>query len=351
MEDAREQQIRDELVRRVVGLDSARQSFPLEAREEDLIDALAEITDLSREEIVAVARQVRAQYQAPPAPRRRTWRRALLPLLGGVLVAALALLGRWFLPAPAPVPAPPAPSRGAPPPASPPPPAAAVAPQAQEAEASVPLDPAAAAIREAFLRCCPRPAWWQHESIRGVAINSYDDLLAYWQNKSRSKRQFFKAAYQAILDHPQDTDLVVTAIKLMPYGDSSYPHLRQLLEFAVAHYFHYRQPLANYGGMAGDTIAGIVEDLARIYLGQGEPERAVALIERLLKERGKEINDHMLELLALVHAQALSRAGRQAEAIAVLQHAIDAYHGDWEKQLRESLARYAPQKAEPARLR
>ena len=133
---------------------------------------------------------------------------------------------------------------------------------------------------------------------------------------------------------------MVTAIKLMPYGDSSYPYMMPLLEFAVQRYFDFATLLANYDGGSGDSIAGIVEKLARLYTGSNQPQRAIALIERLLSAREPDINDHTLEFLALQHARALVRAGRQAEAIAVLRTAIANYHGDWEPKLQKQLAKY-----------
>jgi hypothetical protein len=108
-------------------------------------------------------------------------------------------------------------------------------------------------------------------------------------------------------DHPHEPAIVVTSIKLMPYGDSSYPHLIPLLEFAIERYFDYNEPLGNYSGKAADSIAGIVEKLASLYTRYQQPERALALIERLLASRAKAINDHL---------------------------------GSWEKRLRQQLATY-----------
>ncbi len=67
-----------------------------------------------------------------------------------------------------------------------------------------------------FQAASPQPDWWDDVSTEGVTINTYDDLLTYWQNKERTNNQFFKAAYQAILDHPLNDDIVVNAINLMP---------------------------------------------------------------------------------------------------------------------------------------
>jgi len=193
--------------------------------------------------------------------------------------------------------------------------------------------------RKAFQKAAPRPEWWDRVSTY-VEIKTYDDLLAYWQNNERSKNQFFKAAYQAILDYPLDEHLVVNAINLLPNGDSAYPYTMTMLEFAVERHFDYDRPLNNYLGKQGDTIAGIVRELSRTYNGIGDYGSTIELVERLLDEREYEINDQMLELLTLDYAEALYEYGQPQQAVAALETAIQKYGGDWEKRLQEKLARY-----------
>jgi tetratricopeptide (TPR) repeat protein len=196
----------------------------------------------------------------------------------------------------------------------------------------------AGGFRAAFVEAAPRPVWW--DRVDAKTVRTYDELLAYWQDKARTPNEFFKSAYQAVLDYPEDTDLVMLAINLMPYGDTAYPHTVTMLEFALEYYFDYDRPLANYGGRSGDTVAGMVKMLARVYNRAGDYGHAVEVCERLLDLRGGEVNDQMLELITLEYAEALHNYGRGAEAIASLETAIDAYHGDWEKKLRERLDEY-----------
>ena len=145
-----------------------------------------------------------------------------------------------------------------------------------------------------------------------MKIHTHDNLITYWQNKDRTNSQLFKAAYQAIVDNPLDPTIVVTTISLMPHGDSACPHLNELLELSLEHHFSYRRPITNYPGGSGDTIARIVRKLARSYIGQGEYERSIAFIERLLIKRKSEVNDQMLELLSIVHVEALHLSGQTA---------------------------------------
>jgi len=195
-------------------------------------------------------------------------------------------------------------------------------------------------VRGKFKAACPQPEWWDDVSIEGVTINSFDDMLTYWQNNERINNQFFKAAYQAILDHPLNDNIVVNAINLMPYADRGYRYTIKMLEFAVDNYFDYERPLANYGGKSGDAIGGIVENLSGIYNGEGNYSKSIDLIKRLLEKRESEINDNMLELISLNLADAYYKSGEKTLAIETLQGAVEKYNGNWEKRLKEQLQKY-----------
>lgn len=194
--------------------------------------------------------------------------------------------------------------------------------------------------RKAFQNAAPRPEWWDQVSTEGVKIRSYDDLLAYWQNGERSKRQFFKAAYQAILRCPLDEDLVVNAVNLLPQGDAAYPYTLTMLEFTMARHFYYQRPVSGYLGKPGDTIGGIAQKLAKTYNNLGDYASTIELVERLLDEREFEINDQLLEMISLEYAEALFDYGRRDDAVAALETAIEKYNGDWENRLGERLSSY-----------
>ncbi len=155
----------------------------------------------------------------------------------------------------------------------------------------------------AFQQACPKPDWWDEVSIERVQIENLDQLSEYWKRKTRSARKFFKAAYQAILDHSLDQDLVVHALKWMPVADYHYPHTTKMLEFAVNRYFYYDRPLADYSGKKGDMIGGIVQELIRRYNDSERYDVTVKLVERLLSKRRGDVNDHMLELISLTPQQ------------------------------------------------
>lgn len=206
-----------------------------------------------------------------------------------------------------------------------------IPPRAEGADTSAEAEKA----RQEFVSRCPMPEWWDRMAVPDVRINTYDDLLDYWQNKERTKSEFFKAAYQAILDYPLDADIVATAVKLMNYT-ASYGHRMELQEYGAEKYFSYNSVY----GKAGDTTAGIVENLAGHYNDTSQYDRTVSLIERLIDNRGHEINDHLLELIHVQYAEALHGQDRTDRAISVLHDAIAKYNGSWEKQLKSEASRY-----------
>jgi tetratricopeptide (TPR) repeat protein len=116
----------------------------------------------------------------------------------------------------------------------------------------------------------------------------------------------------------------------------SYPHRIELQEDAIEKYFSDNSPY----GKPGDTIAGIVENLGQLYNSAGQYDKSVNLIERLLKERETEINDHLLELTHLKYAKALHGQNRTVDAVNVLKKAVKKYNGSWEKRLNEAIGRY-----------
>jgi len=192
-------------------------------------------------------------------------------------------------------------------------------------------------LSRAFQQACPKPDWWDEVSIERVQIDNLEQLSDYWKHKNRSARKFFKAAYQAVLDHSRDPDLVVHALKWMPIADYYYPHNTRMLEFAVHRYFSYDRPLANYSGKKGDMIGGIVQELIRRYNDSERYDVTVKLVERLLSERRGDVNDHMLELISLALAEAFHERGMTEKAVGVLKTAIKEYEGSWEKRLRNRL--------------
>ncbi len=191
-------------------------------------------------------------------------------------------------------------------------------------------------LRQEFTELCPLPSWW--DRVDAPNIKTYGELMRYWQDRTRTPEQFFKAAFRAMREYPDDEALFVEAAYLLSNGDPAYPYLDKVYEFTLSHYFEYRKPTVNYGGKPADSIAGIVRNYANILIGRGEAQKAIELIENLLNKRKDEINPHILQLLALVHARAYQDIGDITHARAILEEA-KTYPGSWTERIDEELAR------------
>jgi hypothetical protein len=201
---------------------------------------------------------------------------------------------------------------------------------------------------DAFLaewtQAIPRPAWWDSVPRSALAINSLGDLLSVWQsgtNDEPSRERFYKLAYQAILDHSGDDDLAAVAIGLMAYVTDSHDRL-PLLKFGVDHFFSYKQRTdicANC--MIGDTTGEMVRDLADAYIASGNPEAAVQIIERLVREREADISAYNLALTFETLSRAHWEMNNVNDAKAAIQEGLRRFPSGWQAdQLRRTLDRY-----------
>ncbi len=184
----------------------------------------------------------------------------------------------------------------------------------------------------ALAECCPRPAWW--EEVEAPRIESRKDFHDVWRSKDLSDRQKAKAMFRALVEKiGVDDEIASLAINYYQYVDRDYPHITALKELGVSRYFTLNRDQTGYSGEVGDTTAGLVNDLARLYLKAGRAEDAAALIIRLILERGQEINPHLKERASLLMVDALSRQGRQEDAVGVVNYALRTYDGSWEEAL------------------
>jgi len=186
--------------------------------------------------------------------------------------------------------------------------------------------------QHALVDCCPRPSWW--EQTIAPQINTSEDFQEVWLSKELTNTQKAKAMFRAIEEHMgRDDEIASKAINYYQYVDKKYPHILALKELGVAQYFNLDRDLEHYSGKVGDTTAGLVNDLARLYLKEGRARESAGLISRLVIERGHEINGHLLETSSLIMIDALKKQGRIGEAVGVVNYAIKAYDGDWEMSL------------------
>jgi tetratricopeptide (TPR) repeat protein len=164
-------------------------------------------------------------------------------------------------------------------------------------------------------------------------VDNVGDLLAAWQgyprdDRERGERQFFKAAYQGVLDHPDDEHVVATAIDLLYWVERDYPHRLPLAQFGYDRYFRHRRRTDNCANcMPGDTTQGLAQNLSQLLLQAGRHDEAVAVCRRLIDERGAEVSPYKLAETWERIAQAHWQKGERDRALEVIREAIDKYGG------------------------
>lgn len=184
----------------------------------------------------------------------------------------------------------------------------------------------------AFVSAAPRPAWWASVQTP-YRVDTVGDLLAAWQGFPRGddgqgERQFFKAAYRGIVDHPDDEHLVATAIDLLHWVVDDYPHRLSLAQFGYDRYFQHRQRIDNCANcMVGDRTQGLTQNLARLLMAAGRYDDAIAALRRLIDERGADVSPYRLAETWNRLAWAHWEKGERDRAREVVREAIAKYGG------------------------
>jgi hypothetical protein len=182
----------------------------------------------------------------------------------------------------------------------------------------------------AFASAAPRPEWWD-EVRTPYRVDTVGDLLSAWQGHPRSaegERQFFKAAYQGIVDHPDDEHVVAPALDLLYWVVRDYPHRLALARFGFERYFGHARRTDNCANcMPGDTTQGLTLNLSRLSVEAGRFDDALAVCRRLLDERERDVSPYKLAEVWEQMAQVHWRAGERERAREVIREAIERYGG------------------------
>jgi tetratricopeptide (TPR) repeat protein len=184
----------------------------------------------------------------------------------------------------------------------------------------------------AFVSAAPRPAWWTSVQTP-YHVDNVGDLLAAWQGFPRGddglgERQFFKAAYRGIVDHPDDEHIVATAIDLLYWVVDDYPHRLPLAQFGYERYFQHRQRTDNCANcMPGDRTQGLTLNLSRLLMTAGRHDEAIAVCRRLIEERGAEVSPYKLAETWDRIAWAYWEKGERERAREIAQEALAKYGG------------------------
>jgi tetratricopeptide (TPR) repeat protein len=184
----------------------------------------------------------------------------------------------------------------------------------------------------AFVSAAPRPSWWDAVQTP-YRVDSLGDLLAAWQGFPRGddgtgERQFFKAAYQGIVDHPDDEQVVATAIDLLYWVVDDYPHRLSLAHWGYERYFQHRQRTDNCANcMPADRTQGLTQNLSRLLMAAGRHDEAIAVCRRLIEQRGADVSPYKLaetwDRIAWAHWE----KGERDRAREVIREALARYGG------------------------
>jgi tetratricopeptide (TPR) repeat protein len=198
----------------------------------------------------------------------------------------------------------------------------------------------------AFVSVAPRPEWWDSVETP-YRVDSLGDLLSAWQgfprgDDGRGERQFFKAAYQGILDHPDDPQVAATGIDLLHWVTRDYPHRLGLARFGYDRYFQHRARTDNCANcMVGDTSQGLVQNLSQLYTASGRFDEAIAVCRRLIDERGDEVSPYKLAETWNQMAWAYWHKGEHSRAMSTVRDAITRYGATVRgEELKRTLARF-----------
>jgi len=179
-----------------------------------------------------------------------------------------------------------------------------------------------------FASTAPRPSWWE-EVRTPYRVDNVGDLLSAWQGHPRSdegERQFFKAAYQGIVDHPDDEHVVATAIDLLHWVVRDYPHRLALARFGYERYFRHNRRTDNCANcMVGDTTQGLALSLSKLYVEAGRPGEALQVCQRLIDERRRDVSPYKLAETWSQMAWAHWRKGDREEALRVVREGLELY--------------------------
>jgi tetratricopeptide (TPR) repeat protein len=182
----------------------------------------------------------------------------------------------------------------------------------------------------AFASAAPRPDWWATVETP-YRVDNLGDLLSAWQGHPRTpdgERQFFKAAYQGIVDHPDDEHVVATALALLYYVVDDYPYRLGLARFGYDRYFRHHQRTDNCANcMVGDTTQGLAYNLGQLYMAAGRHDEAIEVCRRLIAERSADVSSYKLAETWNQMAWAHWHKREPERALEVVRDALARYGG------------------------
>jgi tetratricopeptide (TPR) repeat protein len=177
-------------------------------------------------------------------------------------------------------------------------------------------------------------------------------VVAAWQGHPRTdegERQFFKATYQGIVDHPDDEHVVATGIDLLYWVVRDYPHRLALARFGYERYLRHDRRVDNCANcMVGDTTQALALNLGKLYAEVGRFDDVIAVCRRLIDERSRDVSPYKLAETWSQLAWAHWRKGDRERALQIVREGLERY-GDTVRgdDLRKTLAAFEREGALP----
>jgi hypothetical protein len=152
--------------------------------------------------------------------------------------------------------------------------------------------------RVPFASVIQKPDWF--DSVSAPALNSVADVDRLWQSRKRccidkdklqaNRREFYKACYNGIVQHPDNDELVVKCLWLMDPGPGNEQYY-VLKRYLVDNYGDHKSDTSHCANCApGDVIARVTLGLAQHERYTDSVDVAIKRIEGLLSRRRPEIS-------------------------------------------------------------
>ena len=186
-----------------------------------------------------------------------------------------------------------------------------------------------------FKTAIRKPAWF--ERVEAPLLSHSGEVSQLWQSKPRccidekqlqaNNREFYKACYQAIVNHPADELMVVKCLWLMDSG-SDLKQRKLIKSYLVENYFYHENSTEGCVNCApADTVSRVARELALIKVREGELEFAISLLERVLDERHAQISPWVLTEIYTSLAEIYLKAQLDDQRMQRVRTAYTLLHG------------------------
>ena len=186
-----------------------------------------------------------------------------------------------------------------------------------------------------FERITPKPSWWDNVREDNVTITNYDELISYWQSEKRccseeeikdTNRKFYKTTYLAILNNPDNADIIVNGINMMDLSYIGVNDFTQAQLYALETFPDYKKPLHNCANCKeGDVVASLLEEIGAGMRRKNQQQEFIDLAMKFLEKRGPDMSEYYEAKVFLQTAYAYEDLGQNDMAMNTIRFMFDRY--------------------------